>query len=237
MPDKYTLTRDPVFYGTVAFFSLLTTAMPALLGQPRFLPFIQALCLTIFVAQGLRHGHLRGAINTMALWLALQFILLMLLSRLFVGLVERAIGDGFAYRGEVAAWFFSGGPLPGGLLTAPLGRLVEVAGIVLGSLISAGLIGAWVMVRATNLAAYTAGTLLGAMETPGLYIWALPLWAMIRIAGYAGLVILCAEPLLTNTWSPRFYWTQRRRLLLVALGLVVAGLLLEIILPPIWSLG
>ncbi|HXF63013.1 MAG TPA: hypothetical protein VNK95_15415 [Caldilineaceae bacterium] len=237
MPDNYTLTRDPVFYGAVACFALLTTALPALLGQPRFLPFIQALCLTIFMAQGLRHGHLRGAINTVALWLALQFILLMLLSRLFVGLVERAIGDGFAYRGAVAAWFFSGGPLPGGLLAAPLGRLAEVVGIVVGSLVSAGLIGAWVLVRATNLAAYGAGTLLSTIETPGLYILALPLWAMIRIAGYAGLVILGAEPLLTNNWSPRFYWAERRRLLLVGLGLVAAGLLLEIVLPPLWSRG
>jgi hypothetical protein len=161
----------------------------------------------------------------------------MTLSNLFAGLVERAISDGFAYRGAVTAWFFAGAPLPGGLLAAPLSRLGEVAGVVVGSLASAGLIGAWFLVRATNLAAYGAGTLLGAMETPGLYIFVLPLWALVRIAGYAGLVILCAEPLLTGNWSPRSYWTQRRRLLLVSLGLVVAGLLLEIVLPPLWSRG
>jgi hypothetical protein len=92
-------------------------------------------------------------------------------------------------------------------------------------------------VRAVDLAGFGAGTLLSTLETPGHYALALPLWSLVRIAGYAGWVVLCAEPLLTGVWSPRHYWSQRRQLILVAGGLVVAGLLLELLLPPLWSRG
>jgi hypothetical protein len=237
MPDNYTLTRDPVFYATVAFFAFLTTVLPALLGQPRFLPIVQAVGVTVFVALAVRKGHIRGALNTIALWLSVQFVLLFMLSRVVGGLVERAIADGFVYRGDMAAWFFGGAALPDSLMTSPLGRLGELAGIVAGSLVSAGLLGNWFLMRATNQAAFGGGTLLSAMNLPGLYPLALPLWALIRIAGYAGLVVLCAEPLLTSNWSPGFYWANRRRLIVGSLALLLIGLLLELLLPPFWSRG
>jgi hypothetical protein len=237
MPDSYSLTRDPVYYITVAFFAFLTTLLPALLGQPRFLPFSQALSLTIFVALALRKGHLRGALNVLALWLSVQFVLLFVLAFLFGGLVERAIPDGFVYRGTIANWFFGDEPYPGGLLTEPLRRLGEVVGILAGSLLTGGLVGNWFLVRAVNLAAFGSGALLSVLMQPGLILFAIPVWALVRIAGYAGLVLLCAEPLLTSNWSPSFYWTQRRSLLLVSVSLLLAGLLLELILPSIWSRG
>ncbi len=231
MHESYSLTRDPTYYLTVSFFALLTTAMPALLGQPRFLPFLQAITLTIFIAIPLRKGHLRGALNVMALWLILQFGLMTLLSWAFGGLVERAIANGFAYRGELTSWFYSGAILPGSLQAAPLARLVEVIGIIVGSVFTAGLIGAWFLVRAVDLAGFGTGTLLTSLDAPALILRVIPIWSLVRITGYAGLVTLLAEPLLTNIWSPTHYWHHRQRLLLVSLGLIIAGLLLELILP------
>lgn len=231
MQQTYSLTRDPTYYLTVGFFALLTTALPALLGQPRFLPVIQAITLTTFIAIPLRRSHLHGALGVMALWLSLQFGLMTLLSWAFGGLVERAIANGFAYRGELASWFYSGTILPGSLQAAPAARLVEVVGILLGSLLTAGLVGAWFLVRAVDLAGFGTGALLTSLDTPALILLVIPIWSLVRIAGYAGLVTLLAEPLLTNIWSPTHYWDRRQRLLLVSLGLVITGLLLELILP------
>jgi len=53
---------------------------------------------------------------------------------------------------------------------------------------------------------------------------------MLRIAGYAGLVTLLAEPLWTKNWSFKFYVKQRGRLFLIAITLVLASLTLEILL-------
>jgi hypothetical protein len=231
MQDTYSLTRDPLYYVTVGFFALLTTALPGLLGQPRFLPVIQALALTIFIALPLRKGHIRGALNVMAIWLTLQYILMALLSWAFGGLVERAMANGFVYQGELAAWFYGSARLPGSLHAAPLARLVEIAGIVLGSMLTAGLVGAWFLVRAVNLAGYSTGTLLASLDTPALVPLVLPIWSLLRLAGYAGLIVLLAEPLLTNQWAIAFYWARRRRLLLLSLGLIIAGLIAELVLP------
>lgn len=231
MQDTYSLTRDPIYYLTAGFFVLLTTALPALLGQPRFLPVLQALALTLFIAVPLRKGHLRGALNIMAVWLPLQFLLMALLTWAFGGLVERAIADGFVYRGELTSWFYGNTMLPGGLLATPVARLIEITGILLGSLLTAGLVGAWFLVRAVGMAGFSTGALLASLDTTALIPLVIPFWSLLRIAGYAGLVVLLAEPLLTNQWAPSFYWNTRRRLLLISLGLVLAGLVAELVLP------
>jgi len=58
MEREYQLTRDPVFYLMAAFFAFLTTALPALLGQFRFMPIGQTLVLAIFMAIAVRRGDL-----------------------------------------------------------------------------------------------------------------------------------------------------------------------------------
>ncbi|MCC6166241.1 MAG: hypothetical protein IT329_03350 [Caldilineaceae bacterium] len=231
MQEPYSLTRDPLYYFTAGFFVILTTALPALLGQPRFLPLNQALALTVFIAIPLRKNHLRGAVNVMALWLLLQYALITLLTWSFGDYVERAIDDGFVYRGELASWFYGGAALPGGLHATPIARLIEILGIILGSLLTAGLVGAWFLVRAVNFAGFGTGALLASLDTPALILLVIPLWSLVRIAGYAGLVILLAEPLLANRSSISHILTHRRKLLMLSLGLVIAGLLLELILP------
>ena len=72
------------------------------------------------------------------------------------------------------------------------------------------------------------------MENGNAFIAAVPLWAILRTLGYAGAVILLAEPLLTSNWQLSFYWRNRRRLLLFTATLLLTGLLLEFILPDYW---
>lgn len=225
------ITRDPVYYITAAFFALLTTALPALLGQHRFMPILQALVLTIFVAVPLHHRHPRGAVHVVAWWLPIQFITLAILTALFRGQIERAIPNGFLFQGEIASWFFAGGPLPSALGAAFGPRLGEIIGVVVGGLTTAGLVGSWFVMRALNLAAYSTGILIAALEDPVFILLTVPWWTLLRVAGYGGLLVILAEPLLTYTWSPGHYWQKRRRLLLTSVALITAGLLAEWILP------
>jgi hypothetical protein len=233
MTDSHSITRDPLYYIVVGFFALLTTGLPAIMGQPRFLPFIQTLALTIFVIIPLHQNHRNGAIRVMAIWLPIQFILLTLLSRLFVTQLEHAFTDGFAFRGDITAWFFGGAPHPTGLIEQPMAFVMELAGVILGSLVSAGFVGTWFLVRLINQSAYGTGILLAALENPVQSLLVIPYWSLIRAAGYGGLVILCAQPLLTYNWSPSYYWQTQRKLILYSILLVLLGILLELFLPAI----
>jgi hypothetical protein len=219
----------------VAFFALLTTALPALLGQPRFLPVVQTVSLTVFAALALRHRNLAGALQVMALWLMIQFAAMTLAARFFGGQVEAAINDGFTYRGAIAAWFFGAGPLPGSLSVEPVRRGVEVMLVTLGSLVSAGLLGIWVIVNVLNRAAFGVGVLLSALESGGNALFTLPVWTLLRVTGYAGATALFAEPLLISAWSARRLWDERRGLLLVSGALILAGLALEPLLADLFA--
>lgn len=231
--DNDSITYDPIYYSTAGFFALLTSALPALMGQPRFLPILQTVTLTIFVAVTLHHRNPRGAIKVMAVWLPIQFIVLTLLTRFFGAQTEAAFTNGFVYRGAIAAWFFAGAPYPDGFVISPLSHLLEVVGIVIGSLATAGLVGIWILVRLINQAAYGTGILLTSLQTSWHALLVIPYWTLLRAAGYAGMIVLCAEPLLTYNWSPSHYWLNHRKLILVSVALIVLGFVLELFLPGI----
>lgn len=227
------ITRDPIFFITAAFFALITTALPAILGQPRFLPIIQTLSLITFITVALHNRNQRGAINLMAMWLLIQFSIMVLLTRLVTSQLELAIADGFAYRAAITAWFFGGAPHPSGFASQPLTYVIEFVGITVGSLITAGLVGTWFLVRLVNQAAYGTGILLATLANPAQSFLVIPYWTLLRAAGYGGLVVLCAMPLLTSRWSPSYYWQHHRKLIVISLVLVGHGIIVELFLPGI----
>jgi hypothetical protein len=59
----------------------------------------------------------------------------------------------------------------------------------------------------------------------------IPYWTLLRAAGYAGLIVLFAMPLLTYNWSPSYYWRHHRTLILISTGLVILGFIVELFLP------
>lgn len=230
----YDLTRDPVFYGTLVFFVLLTTAVPGLMGQPNFMPVIQALALTVFTAIALRRGGIGPALRVATVWLVVQGLFLFLLTWLLPGQMEKAIHNGFLIRTGLMEWAYTGSILPGSLLAAPLARLGEIAGIVLGSLATVGLVGGWFLVKGVNLLAYGMGSLWGGIGSPlGLLLGLVP-WRLAQLTGYAGLFVLLIQPLLLNNWNPAHYLSTQRRLILVSLALVAGGLIAELFLPGLW---
>jgi hypothetical protein len=227
MNSEYSPTSDPLFYISVGLFALLTTALPAFMGLARLMPIMQALALGIFVILAVRRGDTRHAVWVMVVWLAVQFALVTLLAWLLTERMESAVVDGFTARGAILEWHFSRRTFPGSLVDDASVRLLEIVGATVGSLLTAGVVGDWFLVRAINLAGLQAGGLMANTTGPVLltspFVWL----TAVRIAGLAGLTILCTEPLLTGNWSPGYYWNNRRRLALISLGLLIAGLILE----------
>lgn len=229
---RYELTSDPLFYAMLAFFALLTTLLPGALGQPNFLPIAQALALTIFLAVPLRRGQVAQGLRVLLIWLGVQILSMAAGSALLPVAFERAIPDGFALHTALVQWAVTGQELPGWLLSNPLGRVGEVLGVLLGSLFSAGLVGLYFFMRAVNQFAYALGRLTTEMPT-GLLLGLFP-WRLVTFAGYAGFVLLLAQPLLTNRWNPAHYLQEQNRLLRVSALLLAVGLLLELLLPGLW---
>jgi hypothetical protein len=168
----------------------------------------------------------------MVVWLLLQYGAMLLLSRLLASRLDAAFTDGFIYRGTIAVWFFAGAPYPGELASHPA-HILEVIGVILGSLATAGLVGTWFLVRLVNQAAYATGILMASLSNPAHSLFVIPYWTLLRAAGYAGLILLCAQPFLTSNWSPGYYWQNQRRLILISVALVVIGLAFELFLPGI----
>jgi hypothetical protein len=228
------VTSEPVFYITVFFFVLLTTALPAGLGQFRWMPILQTISLSIFLIMVLRLGKTRRALQVCAIWLPIQFGALLLITWLLPAQAQQAIPSGFDRGVALLEWLYADSPLPASLLSQPAARWLEVLGVLLGSLLTGGIVGIWFLMRATNLAGFFSGVLLATSGDPAGFLAMLLPWTLLRLAGYTGFVILLAEPLLTGNWRPAHYLTHRRGLLLASAGLLVLALILEWVLPAPW---
>ena len=240
MTKRYALVNDPIFYLTIVIFAILTTGFPALIGQPIFMPIVQSLALFGLMMIPLHQHLLKRTLQVIGLWVIIQFLVIVLATLFAEQRVQEAIPDGFAYRMAYAEWFYStsgnGVGRPDSFVARPIARTLELFGVTLGSLLTVGLLGIWFLMRALNLAAYSMGALLLVIDSPSAFLGALPLWSLIRISGYVGLIIFFSEPLLTNNWSLRTYLGKRGRLLLIASALTLGGLILELFLPMLWRI-
>ena len=234
MPKPYSITREPIYLMTVAAFALITTVIPTMFGQRGIWPLIQSVALTLFMGMTIRHRYFGRATVVLALWLSIQLLLMTLLSYAIPEQVQRVIPDGFNRQAQLLEWFYAGSAQPDALVTAPLARLFEIVALLIGTIVTGGLIGVWILVRTVTLVGFYAGLLLAAVGDVTGIIAAVQPWALLRIAGYAGFVLLLSEPLLTGNMRPSVLLVKRRRLLLIAAGLLLTGLIFEIFLPEIW---
>jgi len=235
MQRTYQLTADPLYYVMGAFFAVLTTAFPAIMGQPRFLILSQSVVLAVFIAIPLRRGSMRHAAIMLTLWLGVQISLMAALAWLLPARVEHAIPGGFEFRAALLEWLFAAGPLPRQIAPHLPVHLWELAAVSFGSLVSGGLIGVWFIIRTANLAGFVVGSLLPTLGGPLGLLISLPIWSLTRTAGYAGLTLLCAEPLLRGQWNARRFWSLRRNTLLLSVALIILALLLERFVPTLWQ--
>ena len=199
MEKEYNLSRDPSSLPWLGFFALLTTGFPCVLGQPRFLPLVQAVALTLFLAVPLRQRNLRSALFVVFLWLALTMGTLLALT----WFDRRSHGTRLRGRFSLPRGLCrmvlrrqrASSPLPARFGTQLLPSLVEIVGIMLGSLLTGGPCRRLVLVKAANLAAFGAATLASTLPNPLLAVVALPLWRILQVIGGGGLLVLLAEPL------------------------------------------
>ena len=200
------------------------------------MPLVQALALTVFMLIPLRQRDLRSALAVVFLWLALSMALLMLLTWVAPVQLERAFENGFLYRAELAEWYFASSPLPASFASQPLAALIEISGILAGSLLTGGLVGSWFLMRMANLAAFGAASLLLALDSPLWLPVTLPPWMILQLAGAGGLLALLAEPLASGKFKAglRDLAGARRKPLLIFGALYLAGILLELLLPAFW---
>lgn len=234
-PEIQPLTMDPVYYGMAVVFAVLTTALPAGLGQSRFLPIVQALALTIFLAMPLRAGLWRRAAVVMAIWLVLALGITAAITLFAPDHMERTVAGGFELRSSLVAWVYGASSMPDTILAAPVARMIETAGVVLGALLSAGLVGSWFLMQTVNATGFETGILMRTIGGAAGVALSIPVWSVLRLAGLAGLVILLSQPLLRGRWSVPFYWETQRTLIVWSLVLLALGILLGIAVPPLWQ--
>ncbi len=236
MQQEYQLSRDPIFFVTAGFFALLVTGLSAVMGQLRFLPIVQALALTIFLLIPLRRHDLRSALILIFVWLALAMTMIFGLTWFSAGFMERAFENGFLHRAAFAEWYYANSPLPASFSTQPAASSIEIVGIVLGSLLTAGLVGAWFLMRLANLAAYTAASLLLTLPNGLWIVVALPLWSVLQVIGGGGLLAVLAEPLASGRLiaGVKALGAGRRLPLLIFGAVFALGLILEVLLAPLW---
>jgi hypothetical protein len=233
--ERQPLTADPLFHGMVVVFGVLTTALPAGLAQPRFLPIVQALSITVFLAIPLRAGLWRRAALSMGLFLISAAVTMALLTYLAPQQVEGALPHGFALRSELLEWSFGAGGWPGSPQSQPTTMLVQFAGVCTGAIASAGLVGNWFLMRVVDSAAFGTGLLFRSLDGPLVSLLAIPVWSWLWISGLAALVLWLSQPILSGHWSPRYYVEHQRALLLASAILLVAGLLATLVLPDFWQ--
>lgn len=235
MEPEYSITRDPLFLATVGLFAVLTTTLPTLLSQSWLLPILQTVVLTIFLSIAI-HQHLTGqALRIVAIWLVCQLVMMILLSLFIPEQVERVIPDGFNRRTAFFEWFFTGVSHLDSPLRRPWQAISELIGITIGTLVTGGLVGIWILERIVNIAGFYAGSILSISDTPMGIIAGLPIWTIARILSYTGFSILLAEPMQTGNWSLIYYLTRHRRLLTISVGLLLISLLLELVLSGLWN--
>lgn len=230
---RYSIVADPLFYGVVVFFALISTALPAALGQRWLLPIGQSVALWMLCFVAWRKGTALDAARVLALWAATQFVAFFVAVYFTGG--DGAIADGFAYRQALLEWVFGVGALPASWATEPVWRVVETLGVTIGSTLSGGILGVWLLVRSVNLYAFGAATALAATGSVWGMVAALEPWWLLRIVAYAGIVATFALPGYTGRWTPAGWSLGERRLFWTSLGLLVAALLLEVLLPDIWA--
>jgi hypothetical protein len=232
---EYDLLSDPLFYATVAIFAFLSTGLPAVMGQVRFLPLAQTVFLTALTALAVRRRRMNVALAVVAIWVAVQVLTLFAATLVAPGQVEKAFSGGFSARTAQAEWFFSGTPFPGSVHESAGNWLLRTAGTLVGSIVSGGLLGYWMLVRAVNIAAFQAAGFAMVLDSLSASPAVFPPWMLSRIAGLAGLVVLMTEPLLTGNWSLDYYVRYRSRSLAAFAILLVLSFVLEIsLLPDTW---
>lgn len=228
-PRPYSLLTDPLYYGIVAFFAMLTATLPVVVGSGWFLTLAQTATLWLLALVAWRKRNLPAVIRLLAIWVAVQAITFFVMTLVAPTQAEWAVGNGFAYREALLEWMYTGSPLPASWYTQPGLRLLELAGIGVGSFASGGLLGVLFLTKSVNLMALGAAAAWQSADSLAPLMWGVQPWAWLRFAGYVLLVATLALPGYTGQYWPGGWPPRHRRAALIGLALLLAALAVEML--------
>lgn len=238
----YRVLDDPLVYPVIALGVALTTFLPVFLGQRLCLPLLNALVIFPFLVGALRTGRLRRGLRLAAFWAVCQTVAALLASFFLSSRADFAVLNALEMRTQLYTLVATGQSQPGFVVGIPLDlpRLaLQALAVVGGSLVTAGLAGLFLDAVTINATSHAAASLLreAGRPLPALLL-AWPVWTAVRLAGYLVLGAALAEPLAAG--DPEGiglagWWQRRRRLIAVGVGLVLLGILLQVVLTPTWA--
>jgi hypothetical protein len=239
-PTGPSVIDDWVVYPSMAFGILVTTALPIFLGQRICLPVLSAAVLIPMFIWALRLGRPAKAIQLGLFWAVVQSAVVVVVSILLSENASRAVAGGLDFRSDWLAWIASGAQV-GHTPAMALGRAsleLIVYGVAMAATGSvAGLIGLAVAMDAFN---FGAATLLAEAVRPVLaLLGAWPVWVIARLAGALVVGAVLAEPVANFNLRPAFlaiWWRDRKRLLVIGLGLLALSLVLQLLLAPLYRM-
>ncbi|MCE2466449.1 MAG: hypothetical protein J4G06_00385 [Caldilineaceae bacterium] len=152
---RYKPASDPAFYLIAGFFACLTTLWPALMGVSWLMVSLQVIGLTAVSATAILSGGVGQQAAVTVLWLAVQAATIRAAAWIGPAAVLNAVPGGFDLRGLWLQRFHAGlepnfGFGPDG---EAVGLLLNSLLLTLGSLLTGGLTGTFVMVEQANRAA------------------------------------------------------------------------------------
>jgi hypothetical protein len=240
LPEQpsYHVLNDPVVYPVIALGVGLTTVMPVLLGQRFCLPLLNGLVIFPFLAWALRVGRPRRAMVLVLYWIVVQSAAMLVVSLLLTEQASLAILGALEFRTQWLAWIDHGAPVELAPAMAWLPQLRELLIYALAAFVTGGLAALIFLAVALNTFNFTVATLIQQAASPVLLLlMAYPLWLVIRVLGYVVFAVFLAEPVAVLDLRPAWWsawWPKRRRLLGPAVGLIVAGFVLQVLLSPVW---
>jgi hypothetical protein len=206
------------------------------IGVPLLVPILNTLASFPFMVAALRRGDLRAAVGRMLLWAMTMGVCATIFAWVAPWQAGQLFIRGDAYRAEMFAWVLSGrgaestpsqfipqqaehaalftllALATGGVLAMPMGAvLMNYMGTYVGSL--------------TAASARPAVTLLLGWHP----------WAIIRIASFVTLGVVCAGPVLSRAFNFRIDWADARRLLAWSCAGLVLDVALKTLLAPAWQ--
>jgi hypothetical protein len=231
---------DWVVYPTMAVGILATTFFPILLGQRICLPLLSAAVLIPMFLWALRQGRPRKAITLALFWAVVQSVSVVVASLLFEDTASRAVQGGLEYRSAWLAWS-EGGPLVSLAPSLAYGRqVIELALYALAMALTGGVGGLLLLTVALDRFNFTVASLLSIAQSPVMAaVAAWPLWMIVRLVGYLIVGAVLAEPVANLDLRPAYLaaWLKvRKRLLLIGLGIILLGVVLQVLLAPFYQM-
>ena len=226
---------------------ILPVLLPALLAPPALalavaiggqagLPILATAAVYPLMAHLVLRGRVAAAVVAVLLWALTLSASIIALSALSPGSAAGLVFHGAAYRDEMFRYIREGyGRESDPALFVPQ-HLLHLAGFVVLSLISGGLLGILMGAILVGYMSYYVGALVGAGGAP-LTAWLLgwPPWAILRMVAFVMLGVALSRPLLLAMSRRQASFGDWRSLYVAAAALLLSDVVLKALLAPAWA--